>query len=141
MTPEQISLIEQSFRAVLPIRTAAADIFYRRLFELDPSLKPLFSKSDMAEQGSKLMASLGFVVQGLRRPEAILPVVEDLARRHVGYGVREAHYGTVGAALIGMLEEGLGEAFDKDVREAWTAAYGLLSGVMIAAAGAGKRAA
>lgn len=136
MTPQQISLVEESFRTVLPIRTAAAEIFYRRLFALDPGLKPLFERSDMADQGKKLMASLAFVVGGLRSAETIVPAVEALARRHVGYGVQTRHYRTVGAALIGTLDEGLGEAFTPEVREAWLAAYGLLSGVMLAAAGA-----
>ncbi len=135
MTPHQISLVEESFRAVVPIRAAAAEIFYRRLFTLDPDLRRLFAGTDMAEQGRKLMASLAFVVHGLRSAESIVPAVEALARRHVGYGVRGGHYRTVGLALIATLEEGLGDAFTADVREAWLAAYGLLSGVMLAAAG------
>lgn len=136
MTPQQISLVEESFRAVFPIRDAAAAIFYRRLFALDPGLRPLFARSDMAEQGKKLMASLAFVVGGLRNAQTLVPAVEALARRHVGYGVETGHYRTVGTALIETLDEGLGNAFTPDVREAWLAAYGLLSGVMLAAAGA-----
>ena len=135
MTPQQISLVEDSFRTVFPIRDAAAAIFYRRLFALDPGLRKLFAQTDLAEQGRKLMASLAFVVGGLKNAETIVPAVEALARRHVGYGVETGHYRTVGTALVGTLDEGLGEAFTPDVREAWTAAYGLLSGVMLAAAG------
>lgn len=134
MTPQQISLVEESFRAVHPIRDAAAAIFYRRLFALDPGLRPLFARSDMAEQGKKLMASLAFVVGGLRNAGTIVPAAEPLARRHVGYGVKPGHYRTVGAALIETLDEGLGDAFTDEVREAWIAAYALLSGVMIGAA-------
>jgi hemoglobin-like flavoprotein len=133
MTPSQIETVQQSFRAVVPIKEAAAAIFYRRLFELDPSLRPLFANADMAAQGAKLMAALAFVVQGLTNAERILPAVRELARRHVGYGVREGHYATVGTALIGTLGEGLGEAFTHETREAWAAAYALLSGVMIEA--------
>ena len=88
----------------------------------------------MKKQGAKLMAALGFVVHGLSRAETTLPTVQDLARRHVGYGVEERHYATVGQGLIGTLEAGLGEAFTQEARAAWTAAYGLLAGVMIAAA-------
>lgn len=136
MTPKQVSLVEASFRAVFPIRDAAAEIFYRRLFALDPDLRPLFARADMADQGKKLMASLAFVVGGLKNADAIVPAVQALARRHVGYGVETRHYRTVGAALIETLDEGLGDAFTAEVREAWLAAYGLLSGVMLAAAGA-----
>ncbi|RWM29756.1 globin family protein [Mesorhizobium sp.] len=134
MTPDQIKLVQDSFREVVPIKTAAAALFYEKLFAIDGSLKALFSETDMGKQGSKLMAALGFVVHGLSRAETILPTVQDLARRHVGYGVEEHHYPIVGKALIETLDAGLGPAFTADVREAWVAAYGLLAGVMIAAA-------
>jgi nitric oxide dioxygenase len=134
MKPSQIALVQDSFRAVLPIREAAAAIFYRRLFAIDPALRALFPQSDMAEQGRKLMTALAFVVNGLTRPETIVGTAEALARRHTGYGVRKEHYASVGQALVETLEEGLGSAFTPAVREAWIAAYALLSGVMIAAA-------
>ena len=134
MTPAQIALVEDSFRHVAPIAEPAAAIFYRRLFDLDPALRRLFAHADLGEQGRKLMAAIGFVVANLRRPEAVLPAVAALGRRHAGYGVQASHYATVGAALLGTLEEGLGAAFTTEVREAWAAAYGLLAGVMQAAA-------
>jgi nitric oxide dioxygenase len=134
MTPDQIRLVQESFREVVPIKDAAAALFYEKLFAIDGSLRALFRETDMKKQGAKLMAALGFVVHGLSRAEAILPAVQDLARRHVGYGVEEHHYATVGQALIETLEAGLGEAFTQEVRQAWLAAYGLLAGVMIAAA-------
>ena len=134
MTPDQIRLVQESFHEVVPIREAAAALFYEKLFAIDGSLRALFRETDMKKQGAKLMAALGFVVHGLSRAETILPTVQDLARRHVGYGVEEHHYPIVGQALIDTLEAGLGEAFTPQVREAWAAAYGLLAGVMIAAA-------
>lgn len=134
MTPDQIRLVQDSFREVVPIKEAAAALFYEKLFAIDASLKGLFRATDMSRQGAKLMAALGFVVHGLSRAETILPAVQDLARRHVGYGVEEHHYPIVGQALIETLEAGLGEAFTPQVREAWQAACGLLAGVMIAAA-------
>jgi hemoglobin-like flavoprotein len=135
MTPEQIHLVKDSFRDVLPIRTAAAEIFYERLFSLDPGLRTLFPSTDMAQQGNKLMTALAFVVNGLDRAETILPTVRQLAQRHVHYGVKEDHYATVGQALTETLAAGLGTAFTSDVRAAWQAAYGLLAGAMIDAAG------
>ncbi|MDG4900995.1 hemin receptor [Mesorhizobium sp. M1A.F.Ca.IN.022.07.1.1] len=134
MTPDQIRLVQDSFREVVPIKEAAAALFYEKLFAIDASLKGLFRATDMSRQGAKLMAALGFVVHGLSRAETILPAVQDLARCHVGYGVEEHHYPIVGQALIETLEAGLGEAFTPQVREAWQAAYGLLAGVMIVAA-------
>jgi hemoglobin-like flavoprotein len=135
MTPEQVRLVKDSFRDVLPIRTDAAATFYERLFTIDPQLRALFPDSNMTSQGNKLMTALAFVVHGLDRAETILPAVRQLAERHVGYGVRDEHYATVGQALIETLAAGLGKAFTPNVRAAWQAAYALLSTVMIEAAG------
>ena len=137
MTPDQATLVQDSFRLVVPIKDQAAALFYGRLFELDPGTRPLFAGTDMAEQGAKLMATLGFVVAGLKRPAEVVPAAQALAKRHIGYGVVEAHYATVGAALLWTLGQGLGEAFTPEVEAAWTAAYTLLAGVMIAAAAEG----
>ena len=137
MTPDQIRLVQESFQKVAPIADQAAALFYDRLFATDPTVRPLFAGADIREQGRKLMPTLGHVVAGLRTPETILPVARDLARRHVGYGVQAAHYASVGAALLWTLEQGLGAAaFTPEVRDAWAAAYGLLSGVMLEAAAA-----
>jgi nitric oxide dioxygenase len=133
MTPKQIILVQTSFEQVLPIAEQAAVLFYGRLFEIDPSLRPLF-RGDMAEQGRKLMTTLKVVVNGLTRLEALVPAVEALGRRHAGYGIKDEHYNTVAAALLWTLEQGLGEAFTAEVRTAWVAAYTILSEVMIAAA-------
>ena len=133
MQSDEVALVQESFKAVQPIQDKAAQLFYTRLFELDPSLKPLFTGS-MAEQGRKLMAALATVVNGLRRPESVLPVVRAMGRRHLGYGVRGEHYATVGEALLWTLEKGLGAAFTPSVRDAWISAYDLVSAEMQQAA-------
>ncbi|MFG1211180.1 globin family protein [Xanthobacter flavus] len=132
MTPNQIELIQDSFRKVVPIADTAAALFYGRLFEIAPEVKPLF-KGDMSLQGAKLMATLGLVVAGLNDLSKIVPAAESLARKHVAYGVKDAHYAPVGAALIWTLERGLGPDFTPETEEAWVEAYGILSSVMIAA--------
>ena len=129
MTPQQIDLVQKSFGDVKPLAAAAADIFYKRLFALDPSLRSMF-KGEMTKQGQMLMSMIGAAVAGLRNLEALAPVVRQLGARHVGYGVRAEHYVTVGNALIWTLEQGLGPKFTPDVRDAWIAAYDLLSNVM-----------
>ncbi len=130
MTPEQVSLIQASFAKVAPISEQAAAMFYGRLFEIAPEVKPLF-RGDMAEQGRKLMATLAVVVNGLTNLPSILPAASALAKRHVGYGVKAEHYAPVGAALLWTLERGLGAAWTPQLAEAWTAAYTTLSGYMI----------
>ncbi len=133
MTPEQKTLVQESFEKVAPISEQAAAIFYGKLFELDPSLKPMF-KGDIEEQGRKLMTMLGTAVRSLDNLEGLVPVVQKLGVRHVGYGVKTSHYATVGAALLDTLAAGLGEDFTPEVKEAWTVVYGVLSSTMIAAA-------
>jgi hemoglobin-like flavoprotein len=133
MTPTEVGLIRASW-AVEPIADTAASLFYGRLFELDPALERLFRRTDLAAQRKVLMQTLAVVVKSLDRLDQIVPAVQALGRRHAGYGVREAHYDTVGAALLWTLEGGLGEAFTEPVRAAWTTAYGTLASVMIEAA-------
>jgi hemoglobin-like flavoprotein len=133
MTPEQKQIVRETFALVEPIAEPAAALFYGRLFELDPSLRPMF-RGDMAEQGKKLMQTIAVVVHGLDRLQTLIPAVEALGRRHVGYGVRDEHYTTVAAALLWTLEKGLGPAFTPAAREAWTAAYTTLATVMQRAA-------
>jgi hemoglobin-like flavoprotein len=130
MTPEQVKAIQDSFAKVAPISEQAAELFYGRLFEIAPAVKPLF-RGDMKEQGKKLMATLAVVVNGLGNLEGILPAASALAKRHVGYGVTATDYTPVGQALLWTLEKGLGEHWTPDLAGAWTEAYTLLSGYMI----------
>lgn len=132
MTPEAIKLVKTTWTQVVPIKEKAAELFYGKLFELDPSLKPLF-KGDMSEQGRKLMMTINTVVNTLDKIEPLVPVVQDLGRRHVKYGVKDKHYDTVAAALLWTLGAGLGDAFTPAVKAAWTEAYTLLANVMKAA--------
>src|SRR5262245_27624158 len=129
MTNEQVALVQETFTHVKPISATAAQIFYNRLFELDPSLQALF-KIDMTEQGAKLMHMIGVAVAGLSRPESIVSAVADLGRRHVGYGVVDAHYATVRAALLWTLKQGLGPALTSEAESAWGEAYDLLASIM-----------
>jgi hemoglobin-like flavoprotein len=133
MNSEQIMLVQTSFVLVLPIADTAAALFYQRLFELDPSLRPMF-RGDIQEQGRKLMTMLKIVVNGLTRLDQLVPAVQELGRRHARYGVRDEHYDTVAAALLWTLGQGLGEAFTPEVEQAWVAAYMVLAGTMKAAA-------
>jgi hemoglobin-like flavoprotein len=129
MTNQQVQLVQQTFMKVLPMSDLAARLFYKRLFEIDPSLKPMF-KGDMQEQGRKLMQMIGMTVQGLSVPGEIMGLVADLGRKHVEYGVVDAHYDTVCAALMWTLGQGLGADFTPEVKGAWAEAYEFLATVM-----------
>jgi hemoglobin-like flavoprotein len=133
LTSEQKQLVQNSFASLAPHADDVATMFYARLFELDPSLRTMF-KEDMAPQRRKLMQMLTAAVKGLDRMEQLVPVVQDLGRRHVTYGVTDAHYETVGQALLWTLERGLGKAFTPDLKDAWAAVYTLLSTTMMEAA-------
>lgn len=130
MTPQQIQLVRSSFALVVPIAATAAQIFYDRLFAIDPSLKALF-KSDLVHQGQRLMDMMGVAVGLLDKPQHLLPALRHLGGRHVEYGVQSGHYATVGRALLETLEIGLGDAFDGPTRQAWSAMYALVSTTMI----------
>jgi len=129
MTPETIDLVKTSWDKVKPISETAAELFYGKLFEIDPSLKSMFP-TDMAEQGRKLMAMINTAVNALDKLESIVPAVQDLGKRHVDYGVTDAMYDTVAEALIWTLGQGLGEDFTDDVKAAWVETYTILATTM-----------
>jgi hemoglobin-like flavoprotein len=133
MTPIQVGLVQESWKQVLPIKDEAAQMFYRRLFELNPGLQSLF-KGEMAEQRRKLMAMIGTAVSSLGRVDTLVPALRELGRKHGGYGVHAKDYDTVGAALLWTLEQGLGAQFTPEVRAAWTETYGVLAATMQAGA-------
>lgn len=133
MTPMEIKLVQESFAQVAPIAPQAAALFYDNLFEADPALKPLF-KGDMQAQGAKLMQMIAVAVGKLSDLDTLVPALQSLGKRHVAYGVKSAHYDTVGAALLLTLSQGLGEAFTAEVKSAWISAYTLMASTMIDAA-------
>ena len=133
MTPEQVFLVKDSFRKVVPIAGVAADLFYDRLFSIAPKLRSLFPE-DMTEQKKKLIAMLATAVGNLHQIDHLAAAVKDLGKRHASYGVTAADYQPVGAALLWTLEQGLGTDFIPPVKTAWTEAYMTLAGVMTVAA-------
>jgi len=132
-TMHQIELVQRTFAVVAPIADDVAVLFYRRLFEIDPTLESMFT-GNMADQRRKLMVMLTAAVKGLPRLDRLIPVLQDLGRRHADYGVDDRHYETVGEALLWTLEKGLGPDFTPDVREAWTTVYRVLASTMRAGA-------
>lgn len=133
VTPEDVSLVQSSWAKVAPISDTAADLFYGKLFELDPSLQELFPE-DMTEQKKKLMQTLAVCVNGLSDLGEIVPAVKALGQRHVGYKVKDEHYETVGTALLWTLGQGLGDDFTPETESAWTGVYTVLATTMKEAA-------
>ena len=133
MTPTEKRLVQTTFAQLVPIADQAAALFYGRLFEIDPSLRPLF-KTDLREQGQKLMTMIDVCVSGLDRLDQLVPAIQSLGRRHAGYGVTDAHYETVGGALLWTLARGLGPDFTPEVKAAWASVYTVLATTMKAGA-------
>ncbi|HTO44397.1 MAG TPA: globin family protein [Burkholderiales bacterium] len=133
MTPECIRIVQSTWVRLLPIKDLAAQLFYERLFETDPSLRALF-RGDMREQREKVMQVIDAAVNGLSRLERITVAIQDLGRRHADYGVKDHHYDTVGAALLWMLDETLGAEFTPEAKRAWATVYDVLATTMREAA-------
>jgi hemoglobin-like flavoprotein len=129
MNEHTIGLVKESFDLVEPMASEVGALFYAQLFRADPALKPLF-KGDMRVQGDKLVHMIATAVGKLDQPEVLMPVLRQLGRRHASYGVVDAHYDTVGGALLATLAQGLGPAFTTEVREAWAEVYGVMASVM-----------
>lgn len=134
MTPDQKDILRDTWQSVTPIADQAAQLFYDRLFKIDPDTRPLFAHTAMPEQRARLMETIGLVIDKLDELDGLVPTIEALGRRHAGYGVTDAHYVSVGAALLWTLEKGLGDAWTPAAAEAWGAAYTLLADTMRRAA-------
>lgn len=133
MNTHTVHLVQSSFAQVAAIADTAAALFYENLFRRDPTLKPLF-RGDLRQQGAKLMQMIAVAVNRLGNPEPLVPMLQQLGRRHAGYGVTDAHYDTVGAALLDTLATGLGDGFTDEVRTAWIEVYGFIAITMRKAA-------
>lgn len=133
MTPERIRTVQSTWVKMLPIKASAAQLFYEKLFETDPSLRALF-KGDMRQQGEKLMQVIDAAVNGLSRLEHITAAIQELGRRHAAYGVKDHHYDTVGVALLWTLSESLGAEFTPEAKDAWVTVYDVLATTMREAA-------
>lgn len=137
MNPHQVHLIRKSFAELARHQEVAALVFYRRLFELDPNLRPLF-KGDIQEQAKKLTDMLEALIALLESPAGLDVELRAMGARHADYGVKDAHYATVGQALLDMLAGTLDSGFTPEVREAWTTLYGAVEATMKAGATAHK---
>ncbi len=133
LTPGEIELVQKSFALVDPIAEAAAGLFYGKLFEIDPSTKPLF-KGEMTDQGRKLMSVLRTAVAGLDKFDQLMPALKIMGQRHHAYGVEFRHYESVAKALLWTLKEGLKGAFTPEMEQAWAKAYSSLAKVMMTGA-------
>lgn len=129
ITTQQKELVQKTWVMVVPIADKAAELFYGRLFELEPEYRAMF-KNDMTEQGKKLMKTINIAVEALNDVEPLVPTLKQMGADHAGYGVKDRDYNVVGAALLWTLEQGLGDAFTDEVRNAWGAVYELLASVM-----------
>lgn len=138
MTPQQINVVQRTWEQIFPNANAVAATFYSRLFELDPTLRALFP-DDLQPQARKLVNAINLAVRGLGDLNRLEPVLRELGRRHIGYGVEDRHYLTVGAALIDTLAAGLGDGFTAAVRDAWTDTYAIVAETMKSGATHGDR--
>lgn len=129
MDPESIRLVRMSFAELTPVSDLVANLFYERLFTLEPSLRLLFAE-DMGRQKRALMATLQFAVDHLDNEGELLPAVEHLGIRHASYGVVAEHYRIVGSALLWTLERSLALASTPEVLDAWAQAYEVLASTM-----------
>ena len=133
MTPRQVEIVQSTFRSVQPMAATAGEIFYTRLFEIDPATRALF-RGDMKQQAHNFMQVLAVAVSGLSSMSTLAPIVQELGLRHATYGVKPEHYDAVRQALLYALARILQDAWTEEVRSAWATAYAMLAGVMKEAA-------
>lgn len=133
LTSDQIALVQSTFLRVQPMSATAGELFYKRLFEIEPEVEALF-KGDVVRQGREFMQVLAVAVGGLSNLSTLVPMVQQLGVRHAGYGVKAPHYDSVRQALLYTLAVILQDEYTDEVRSAWASAYAMLAGIMKEAA-------
>jgi hemoglobin-like flavoprotein len=130
-TELQVELLEASFAKIKPQADDFVTSFYENLFTDYPAAQPLFAHTDMKEQGKKLLASLVFVVENLRKPGQLSEALKGLGARHVKYGALPEHYPLVGNTILKTFGQYLGADWTEETKQAWVNAYGLITQVML----------
>jgi nitric oxide dioxygenase len=133
MTPHQVLLVQSTFSTVQPMTATAAELFYKRLFEIEPATAALF-QGDMRQQGRRFMEVLAVAVGSLSNMSTLVPIVQRLGLRHANIGVTAKHYDSVQQALLWTLALILQDEYTDEVRSAWATAYAMLAGIMKEAA-------
>lgn len=130
-TDQEIKIVRETWAMASTDPDAAASLFYGKLFEAAPDVKPLFT-ADMTDQGRKLMQMIGIAVNNMDRIEQIVPALIELGERHDDYGAQDAHYPVVGEVLIDTLRAALGDAFfTEEAEQAWARTYSAVASVML----------
>ena len=129
MTPEEITCVKATWARLIPIAEQAASLFYTRLFEIHPELRPLF-KGDLDEQGRRIMGMIHSTVMHLGDLGPLEPTLRASGARHASYGVKDEDYDKMAAALFWTLERLLGDDFTPEVRSAWVSVYNDLASAM-----------
>ena len=126
-----IDALEASFDQVAPQGDELVELFYERLFDVAPEVRPLFATTDLKRQKGMLLAALVLLRKSLRDLDAVTPTLRDLGARHVRYGAMPEHYPVVGQVLISSMAEIAGDAWTVEYELAWTEAYAAVSGAML----------
>jgi hemoglobin-like flavoprotein len=126
-----VEALETSFDLVAPRGDELMDVFYTRLFEAAPAVKPLFARTDLRKQKIMLLRVLGLLRHSLRDLDPLVPILHDLGARHVAYGAQPEHYPVVGAVLIASMAEVAGDAWRPEYERAWAAAFDVVAGAML----------
>jgi hemoglobin-like flavoprotein len=125
---DQKKRVRAGFAALEGRLEELVETFYVELFARAPGVRPLFA-SDLAPQRGKLASTLRLAVRSLDDLGALVPALEAMGRRHVGYGAKPEHFAVVGEALIAAIDRHAGGLDDAD-RDAWVAVYGILASTM-----------
>jgi len=130
LTATQKRLVRESLDSMQEYETSVVVLFYGRLFEIAPETRALF-KIDIREQSRKLMDTLRTTVDSLDHFTELSPVLEELGRKHLTYGVQDYHYEKLRSALLWAIGQALGLEFDRDTRAAWDELLSAISSIML----------
>jgi hemoglobin-like flavoprotein len=134
LTSKQKRLVQQSFESIKDYSTSLTKLFYGRLFEIRPEIRPMF-KISLDDQSRKLLDMLVVIIEALDDFEALRPRLVELGRKHVQYGVKPEHYDLVRTSLVWAIGQALELEFDAETKAAWNQMLTVVAETMLEGAG------
>jgi hemoglobin-like flavoprotein len=122
--------LRASYALFLADGSRLAAIFYAKMFERYPGVRPLF-KADIRAQEEKLMDSLRAVVQHAEAPDGLRAELQAMGARHVKYGAKPEHYPLVCGLLLECMADAAGSAWTTQLAAEWEQALQIVSDIML----------
>ena len=130
LTQTTIDIVKATAPAVAENAEKITTRMYEILFANYPDTEALFANAD-PDQHKKLAAAVVAYASNIDNLEVLDKAVEKMATTHVAAKVKPEHYPMVAVAILGAIQDVLGDAATEEVLTAWKEAFLFLAHILI----------